>query len=105
MKKSIALIFGLFATQANAGIIEHITNGDFETGEEYCLTYFQTAVHQQDHKAMVLAQLALAHHPTHQQSALNDALTIAQECGDQNLIAAVKRAFDLSEYSPTPHVF
>ena len=33
MKKSIALIFGLFAVQANAGIIEHITNGDFETGD------------------------------------------------------------------------
>ena len=80
-------------------------SGDFDTGEEYCLTYYQAAVQQQDHKAMVLAQLALSHHPVHQHSSLACALNIAQECGDQNLISAVKRAFDASEYTPTPHVF
>jgi hypothetical protein len=56
-------------------------------------------------KGRVLARLALARIPTYQTTMLTQALEIAQDTGDMNLVTAVKKTMDQVGEKIAPHVF
>ena len=58
-----------------------------------------------DPKGRVLSRLALARIPTYKKAMIAQALEIAQQEGDMNLVTAVKKTMDQMGESITPHVF
>ena len=58
-----------------------------------------------DAKAQVLARLALARLPTYRESMLHEAMNLAQQEGDMNLVTAVKKTMDQLGVSVKPHIF
>lgn len=58
-----------------------------------------------DPKSRVLARLALARIHTYQKSMLEQALMIAQNTGDMNLVTAVKKTMDQVGQKIPPHIF
>ena len=73
--------------------------------ETLLLSSVAQADEEGDPKSRVLSRLALARIPTYQKAMIEQALSIAQQEGDMNLITAVKKTMDQMGESITPHVF
>ena len=73
--------------------------------ETLLLSSVAQADEEGDAKGRVLSRLALARIPTYQKAMITQALEIAQEAGDMNLITAVKKTMDQMGESITPHIF
>ena len=73
--------------------------------ETLLLSSVAQADEEEDPKGRVLSRLALARIPTYKKAMIAQALEIAQQAGDMNLITAVKKTMDQMGESITPHVF
>ena len=73
--------------------------------ETLLLSSVAQADEEGDPKGRVLSRLALARIPTYQKSMIEQALEIAQQAGDMNLITAVKKTMDQMGESIPPHIF
>ena len=76
-----------------------------QRAETLLLSSVAQADEEGDAKGRVLSRLALARIPSYQQAMIEQALEIAQQEGDMNLITAVKKTMDQIGVPIEPHIF
>lgn len=88
--------------QAGITLLKHRNTNRAET---LLLSSVAQADEEGEPKGRVLARLALARLPSYQNAMLTQALHIARQEGDMNLVTAVKKTMDQLGENIPPHVF
>jgi hypothetical protein len=85
--------------------VEALDKGDTKRGELLALGAHRLALKDGDVREQVLALLALARLPHRRDAAIADAVRIADESGDLNLVTAVAKAAKAAGIALPKHVF
>ena len=85
--------------------ISFLRTHNTQRAETLLLSSVAQADLEEDPKPRVLSRLALARIPSYTQAMIEEAMTIAQQSNDMNLLTAVKKTMDQLQIKITPKVF